>query len=64
MNDCYDTRSFSQSTIDAILEIWDAAASDGQAASPEIPSHRDPEEVLLVLNWGEQRHPALLAKSA
>jgi hypothetical protein len=29
MLDCYDTRSFPQSLIDAILEIWDTASSDG-----------------------------------
>lgn len=30
MPDCYDTRSFPQSLIDAIVELWDAATSDGQ----------------------------------
>ena len=49
MPDYYDTRSFPQSLIDAILEIWDAADSDGQRSdSTESQEPQDPGEVLLA----------------
>jgi len=49
MTDCYDTRSFPQSLIDAILEIWDTADSDGQrSGSTEREQPQDTGEVLLA----------------
>jgi hypothetical protein len=43
MPDCYDTRSFSQSLIDAILEIWDTAGCDGRECPlPSATRREDP----------------------
>jgi hypothetical protein len=42
MTDCYDTRSFPQSLIDAILELWDAAGNEGpRLVTTEVQEPQD-----------------------
>ena len=49
MPDYYDTRSFPQGLIDAILEIWDTAGSDEQrSVSTESQVLQDTGAVLLA----------------
>ena len=55
MQDCYDTRFFTQSMIDAIIEIWDSAASDGeQVAAIDSGDHKDTANVLVAFKPREQ----------